>query len=283
MFKNFQRLIRLKVTLQVGLSAFAGACLFSSLMSLRHFIGVLIAICLSAGCSAFNQVQEQKEDKLMSRTADRPVASGSLNSKDAILLGTLFFIVSFVLALSTGSKSLLFLSVFSVLIYNLIYTPMKKKTAFALMIGSVSGAIPPYIGYTAMGGDPFNIRIIAVAAVLYVWQTPHFALLSEKYATDYAKAGFKTLSGTYGKIKAQKFIDIWTGAYICSLFFIPLAWIYNQGSSLYIHTALTIGTFYCFMRFRKNNHKAFIMMNISIALFFVLLIVDRLITAYFRF
>lgn len=283
MFKNFQRLIRLKVTLQVGLSAFAGTCLFSSTISLRHFIGVLLAVCLSAGCSVFNQIQEQREDKLMTRTADRPIANGSLNVKDAVFIGTLFFIIAIALIFFAFSIQLLFLSVFSVVVYNLIYTPMKKKTPFALIIGSISGALPPYIGFTAMGGSLLDIRVMAVATVLYIWQTPHFALLSEKYAVDYAKAGFKTLSGTYGKIKAQKFIDIWTGAYICSLFFIPLVWIYNLGTSLYIHTALTIGTLYCFIRFRKNNPKSFMMLNISIALFFVLLILDRLISGYVQF
>lgn len=276
MLKDFFKLIRIKVTLQVGLSAFAGACLFSSSISLRHLTGVAAAILLSAGCSALNQVQERKEDGLMSRTADRPVASGRLKSFEAVMIACFCFGSAFLAVLTVGSKSLLFLSVFSVVVYNFVYTPMKKHTPFALMAGSVSGALPPYIGYTAMGGNPFDISIMAVATVLYIWQTPHFALLSEKYAADYAKAGFKTLSGTYGQIKAQKFIDVWTAAYVCSLFFIPLAWIYNHGSSLYIHTALTICTLYCFVRFRKSTHKAFVMLNISISLFFMLLIADRL-------
>lgn len=275
---DYLKLIRFKVTILVGLSAFAGTCLFSPVISEKHLYGVLAAVLLAAGCSALNQWQERKEDFLMERTRDRPIPSGRMKPEEALMFACIILAVAFTLVVRMKNPQLFILSVAAVIVYNLLYTPMKKRTPFALMTGSVSGAFPPLIGFTAAGGSILDTRIMAVSVVLYIWQTPHFALLSEKYASDYARAGFKTLSGTYGSLKAQKFTDLWTSAYVTSLFFIPMSGVYSHTISSWIHVGLTLAAFVLFLKYRLLPSKAFHALNASMGFFFILLIADKMLT-----
>lgn len=271
------KLFRPKVSLMVGLSAFAGSCLYDSDINLHHLYAVLAALFLSAGCSALNQFQEREEDSVMLRTQNRPLPSGDIDRFCVLRISAIMVALSACFIILSGSiYSLLFIP-FTIILYNLIYTPMKKLTPFALLIGSVTGAIPPVMGYTISGGHIGSREILIVAAVLYVWQTPHFALLSEKYKYDYSSAGFKTLSGVYGKIKSDMFIKVWLTAFICMLLFIPLTNIYCFKSSIYAHTAVTI--FFAIILFvkRKSTTPTFHILNISMVIFFLMLVVDRII------
>ncbi|QAR32594.1 protoheme IX farnesyltransferase [Geovibrio thiophilus] len=273
---DFLKLIRLKVTILVGLSAFAGTCLFSPSAGKNHLYGVLAAVLLAAGCSALNQWQERQEDSLMERTKDRPLPSGRMKPEEALMFAVILLAVAFTLIIRMKNIPLLASGIAAVAVYNFLYTPMKKKTPFALMTGSVSGALPPVIGFLAAGGSPADMRIFVVAGILYIWQTPHFALLSFKYADDYAKAGFKTLTGTFGEIKTRKFINVWMSGYATSLFFAIPAGIYLHQPVYFIHAFVAAGTYILFFRFRADTDKAFMILNISIALFFMLLIADRM-------
>jgi protoheme IX farnesyltransferase len=275
---DYLKLIRIKVTVLVGLSAFAGACLFSPRLSENHLYGVLAAVLLAAGCSALNQWQERREDTLMERTQDRPLPSGRMKPEEALMFATIILAVAFTLILRMKNIPLFASGAAAVFVYNFLYTPMKKQTPFALMTGSVSGALPPLIGFFAAGGSPFDMRIFVVAGILYIWQTPHFALLSFKYAEDYAKAGFKTLAGTFGELKTRKFINVWMSGYATSLFFAIPAGIYLNKPVYFIHAAFAAATYILFLRFRADTDKAFMILNISIASFFLLLIADRMIS-----
>jgi len=275
--QNTIQLFRPKVSLMVGLSAFAGACLFDSDLNITHVFAVLSALFLSAGCSALNQYQEREEDSLMSRTSDRPIPSGTVDGRSALRISAVMLALSAAFMLLGHNIFALLFIPFTLLVYNLIYTPMKKVTPFALLIGSATGAIPPVLGYTVAGGRINATGILLVAAVLYIWQTPHFALLSEKYKTDYQTAGFKTLSGTYGKIKSDLFIKIWLTAYICTLLFIPLSDIYCMKSVINAHVLITLVFAAALYMNRHYTTRTFHILNISMVIFFVMLVVDRII------
>lgn len=176
-----------------------------------------------------------------------------------------------------GSWTAFGLMATTVVIYNFIYTPLKKKTPFALLIGSVTGSMPPLIGYTALGGEINAPEIMVVCAVMYLWQTPHFAMLAEKYAEDYIKAGFRTLSAVYGKATTSVFIKIWVMTFLSSLFFVPLAGVYIYETSSNIHTVITVLTAFMLFLFYKNIHRVFHILNLSMVLFFLLLVIDRII------
>ncbi|PLX66643.1 MAG: prenyltransferase [Denitrovibrio sp.] len=274
---SFLDLFRIRISLMVGLSTFAGACLSSSNLQYSHLYIVLGALFLSAGVSALNQYQERVEDGLMKRTNNRPIPSGMISPKSALIVSSVLIIISICFIMLTGSLEALGLACATIVIYNFIYTPLKKKTPFALLAGSVTGAIPPMLGFTALGGSMSSPDILTVCAIMYIWQTPHFAMLAEKYSEDYIKAGFKTLSLIYGNSAALLFIIIWVSAFISSLFFVPVAGLYTLQTSAMIHTILAVLTTLMLLVFYKSSTKVFHILNLSMVLFFLLLVVDRII------
>lgn len=146
---------------------------------------------------------------------------GVIKPYEAVRFAMLLIALAIAFMLVTDSHTGVFIIMGTVAIYNFVYTPLKTRTPpYALLVGgAVTGAIPPMLGYAALGGSILNTDILLVSAVLYIWQTPHFAMLSERYANDYGKAGFLTLSAVYGQSKTIIFIRVWLTAYICSLFF----------------------------------------------------------------
>ena len=261
----------------VGLSAFAGACLYDPAVSAKHIYAVLTAVFLGAGTSALNQFQERREDALMNRTSHRPIPSGAMSPFSVLSAGLFFTLLSAWTAFLTGNPYVFVIVFVTVIFYNFIYTPLKKLTPFALLAGSVTGSIPPVLGYTAAGGYIFSREIMLVALIMYIWQTPHFAMLAEKYADDYKRAGFKTLSSQYGARATSMFIKTWNTAFICSLFLVPLSSTYASLTLSTAHTALTALTALMLVIFYKRRSAVFHILNLCMVIFFLMLVIDRII------
>lgn len=268
------RLVRFKIALMVGLSAFAGGLLHTHHIGTGHLYGVLGAVFLSFGCSALNQYQEREQDSLMERTSSRPLPSAVMKPLDVLMLSVIFLLLSFCFFMLTDSFGAVILSLLTVWGYNFIYTPFKLKSPFALLIGSVIGSLPPLIGFCSAGGSFMDIKILTVTCILYLWQTPHFAVLSEKYAEDYARAGFKTITSKYGSRTSGLFINVWTFAYVSALLFVPVSGLYKSSAVASVHAGMTI--FFCFLILLRFNHRGsrFHFLNISAALFFLLIMTD---------
>ena len=154
---------------------------------------------MACACSAngLNQVVEVRRDKLMDRTKNRPMPSGAISRQHgwivAVVLGYLGLcaLVFFVNLAAAG------LSLLTMLIYVLLYTPMKLRTTLNTLVGAVVGAIPPLIGWVAAGSE-LSIGAWILAALLFVWQLPHFLSLAWLYREEYDRAGFKMLPGVTG-------------------------------------------------------------------------------------
>lgn len=274
--KHLANLFRVKIALMVGLASFAGTCLFSSQIGADHFYGLFSALFLAFGCSALNQYQEQERDGLMRRTSSRPLPGRYMKPKTVIIIAVAMILLSAGFILLTGNLSALAVVAMTVVGYNFIYTPSKSRTPFSVMIGSVTGSLPPVLGFCAAGGSLTDSRILVVTAVLYLWQTPHFALLSEKYSDDYKNAGFKTLKNIYGDAKSRLFINIWTAAYLAALFIVPLSGIYKNSSFAVMHIAVTVVFMLTFIVSYKVKNLNFHSLNISAVLFFLLITSDSL-------
>jgi protoheme IX farnesyltransferase len=159
----------------------------------RGLLDMLFGIGLvSAGAGALNQALERTTDARMKRTADRPIASGRfplavgiLAGMGAIALGAAW------LALSTNllTVSLALLTAFA---YVAIYTPLKRVTTMATFIGAFPGAMGPMLGWTAARGR-IEWPGVALFAILFVWQFPHFMSIAWLYRDDYARAGIRML------------------------------------------------------------------------------------------
>lgn len=207
------RLTRPKVSLMAAGSTFVGALLAGQGDVWTVLAAVCGALALCSGCSALNQVQEREQDALMLRTHQRPLPSGEMTLPSAMTAALALQILGLALFFLAGGLFLLGLGFTVILVYNGLYTPLKRRTALALFVGAVVGAFPPLVGWIAGGGDAMDPRILAVCALFYLWQGPHFWLLAEKHREDYARAGFKAPASVLPQRIYRFVLALWVTAY----------------------------------------------------------------------
>jgi heme o synthase len=192
---DYATLFKLRISTMVIITAGAGFYLGSLRSGISPFhagllqalVGIAVVTC---GSSALNQALERKSDSLMRRTADRPMAAGRISLAHGLILGfTATFLGSLYLAyttnLLTGTLTLL-----TAIGYVAIYTPLKRVTTINTFIGAFPGALPPLIGWTAARGV-IEWPGVALFAILFVWQFPHFMAIGWMYREDYARAGIR--------------------------------------------------------------------------------------------
>jgi protoheme IX farnesyltransferase len=147
---------------------------------------------VAAGASVLNQVYERDTDALMRRTRMRPLPDGRVTSVDATIFGlTLSGAGLGALAARTNLLAAL-LAFATIAIYLTVYTPMKRRSSLATLVGAVPGALPPLIGWTAAHGT-VSTGGLALFAIVFLWQIPHFMAIAWLYRDDYAIAGFPML------------------------------------------------------------------------------------------
>ena len=194
---DFRELFKVKVVglvLVTGWGGFYLASMQSGISSLqRGLIDALLGIGLvSAGAGALNEVLERKIDARMKRTADRPMATGRFSLAQGILAGLgALGLGAWWLLMRTNllTVSLALLTAFT---YVAIYTPLKRVTALATFIGAFPGAMGPLLGWTA-ARPHIEWPAVALFAILFVWQFPHFMSIAWLYRDDYARAGIRML------------------------------------------------------------------------------------------
>ncbi|HZP05028.1 MAG TPA: heme o synthase [Terracidiphilus sp.] len=194
---DLRELFKVKVVglvLVTGWGGFYLASLESGISSLqRGLLDALLGIGLvSAGAGALNQVLERTTDARMKRTADRPLASGRIPLPVGLLagLGALGLGAAWLLLHSNMlTAALALLTAFT---YVAIYTPLKRVTSLATFIGAFPGAMGPLLGWTA-ARPQIDWQAVALFAILFVWQFPHFMSIAWLYREDYARAGIRML------------------------------------------------------------------------------------------
>lgn len=187
-------LFKPRIAAMVGFAAFVGALLAAGPgADLARLAEAALAITAVAGASGlFNQVLERDTDRLMARTAARPLVTGRVRARDAILLGALVAAAGTLdLALRFNTLSAL-LALSTLAAYALVYTPLKRVSTLNTLVGAVPGAMPPLIGYAALAGDVAGWGWF-LFAVLFAWQFPHFLAIAWLYRADYARAGLRML------------------------------------------------------------------------------------------
>ena len=148
---------------------------------------------VSGGASALNHYREREEDSRMLRTRDRPVAAGRIAPADALRFGVLLSAAGFVLLLAGVNGATFALGLAAHASYVLLYTPLKRVTSLCTIVGAIPGALPPLMGWAAAGGR-LDRTAMALFALLFLWQLPHFLALAWMYREDYARGGFPMLT-----------------------------------------------------------------------------------------
>jgi protoheme IX farnesyltransferase len=202
-------LCKIKITSFVTLTTAFGYIAAAGKLSL-DIIPVLSGVLLLAfGSAALNHSQEKEFDFRMERTKKRPIPSGRISDINSVRIsGTLILLGSLVLIISSDFL-VFFLGALNLFWYNFVYTPLKRKTPFAIVPGALVGAIPPVIGWIAGGGYLFDPQITAIAFFFFIWQIPHFWLLLLLMDTDYQRAGFPTLTQIFQKDQLSRITFIW--------------------------------------------------------------------------
>jgi len=240
-WRDFLALTKPRITLLCLFMTFGGIALAADELNFVRTLLTLTGTFLSVGsASALNMYWEREGDKLMARTAKRPMAAGRMNPLHGLVFGLALGVASvFVLWLGANALTAA-LGTFALASYVLIYTPLKRRSALALVVGAVPGAIPPLLGWTSVTGH-IDAAGFVLFSILLVWQIPHFIAISFFRQDDYERAGIRTVPGTQGESLAKLQSLAYSTLLIpISLMFIPL----GVAGPFYFTIALALGTWF---------------------------------------
>lgn len=255
---DYVQLIKMRLTLLVVFSAaitFAYAAK-GNINWLDLFLLVLGGFLTTGAANGFNQIIEKDLDKLMDRTKNRPLPSGRMHPKEAIIASVLMGITGVAILGLCFNLTSAVLGLFAILSYAFVYTPLKQKTPFAVFVGAFPGAIPPMLGWVAMTND-FGLEAGIFFAIQFIWQFPHFWAIAWVLDEDYKKAGFSLLPSSGGRNKSSAFQTM-----LYTLILIPISLLpvrFEMAGMIFGTTALICGALF-FMQavnlFRKCTIKA---------------------------
>src|SRR6266850_2036180 len=158
-----------------------------------HMIHVIVAtMMIAAGTAALNHYIERESDRYMRRTASRPLPSGALQPREALIFGVALSIAGALDLYLVAGPLAAGLGLATWLSYLFAYTPLKKRTVWATFVGAFPGAIPPMIGWAAATGS-LDRGAWVLFAILFLWQFPHFHAIAWMYRDDYSRAGILML------------------------------------------------------------------------------------------
>ncbi len=208
---DFKQLVKIRLTMTVVFSASIAFLIGSKQQGDINWINWVIltvgGFLVTGSANGFNEIIERDLDKLMKRTADRPIPAGRMTTGQALVLSLLMGIVG-TYTLVTLNFIAGLLSVLSILLYAFLYTPLKQKSPIAVFVGAFPGALPPLIGYYAAFSQndlavysQYNAEAIVIIplvlfAIQFVWQFPHFWGIAWVLDEDYKRAGFRLLPTT---------------------------------------------------------------------------------------
>jgi len=253
---DLAELVKARLTMLVLLTTAVGFYLGApgqvDLLALVHaVVGTAMA---AAGAAALNQWWERRVDALMVRTKERPIPSGRMLARDALIVGTILAIAGVVyLTLVCNALSALLASA-TIGIYIFGYTPLKRITTVNTLVGAIPGALPPMIGWAAASG---NVEPAAwsLFAILFCWQMPHFFAIAWMYREDYARGGFQMLSRNddSGVRSASQ------GVLFCMALLIITGMPFYLGltSAIYLPAALALGGWFTVMAMAFHRKKTF--------------------------
>ncbi len=197
LINDLRELFKVKVVALVLVTGWGGfylGSIESGITSVqRGLLDTLLGIGLvSAGAGALNEVLERRTDARMKRTADRPMVTGRFSLAQGVLAGLGALALGALWLLMHTNLLTVALALLTAFTYVAIYTPLKRVTALATFIGAFPGAMGPLLGWTAARGR-IEWPGVALFAILFVWQFPHFMSIAWLYREDYAKAGIRML------------------------------------------------------------------------------------------
>lgn len=203
----------------------------------KSILSIISTALIVAGACTINCYMEKDVDKLMQRTANRPLPSGRISAPVALTFGALLLLVNIPILYFYVNPLTAILGLTATLFYVFLYTPMKKKSTMAVFVGAVPGAIPPLMGWTTVTNS-LDLMGLLLFGILFVWQLPHFLSISIFYAEDYKNADIKVLPNVSGVNSTKVWIVIYT--LLLMLLSVSPAFLGERGMQ-YFYASLLIG------------------------------------------
>lgn len=195
--KHYLKLSKIRLTSLVVATTMAGYALAPTPFDIYTFVMCSLGTGLvSATANAINQFLEVPFDAQMSRTKNRVLVRNHLTSIQAVIFATVSGIVGLSILYSQVNGLTAALGAANVVLYTLIYTPLKRISILNTWVGSVVGAIPPLMGWAGCTGDILMPGALIMSGILYAWQFPHFNALSWNLRPDYSRAGYRMMAVT---------------------------------------------------------------------------------------
>jgi protoheme IX farnesyltransferase len=238
--RDYLELTKPRITVLILICAAVGYS-FGCRSSFRPFLllHVLLGTALMAsGTSALNQWYEADSDARMHRTRERPIPAGRIKRVHGLVFGLLVSIAGFTeLSFETNALTAM-LGLFTLLSYLFFYTPLKRRSPICTTVGAVPGAMPPLIGYAAASAH-LDSAALALFAILFIWQFPHFYAIALMYREDYARGGIRMLPVVHpdGAATAKRIVA-------CSVLLIPVSLLprfLGMTGSIYLTSAIGAG------------------------------------------
>jgi protoheme IX farnesyltransferase len=264
------------VTAAVGYYLGAGGDL-----DLIRLVEAIVGTALVAGGAAgLNQVYERDTDSLMWRTKTRPLAAQRLTSSEALVFSLVLAATGLAILATRANLLAALLATLTLLSYNVIYTPMKRHSRLATLVGAIPGALPPLIGWAAAQGR-LAPEAWALFFIVFVWQIPHFMAIAWLYRDDFGRAGFPLLPVVQpdGKSTARQAVIF--AALLVPISLVPFMLhvagaLYAAGASIGGCGLLGLSLAFAADRSNERARRLFVGSITYLPLLWVLMIADRL-------
>jgi heme o synthase len=280
---SYIKLSKLRIMIPVSLTGFTGYFLFKPHISFNIFLVTLAILLLAISASALNQIQEVDIDAKMNRTKDRPLPSGKISTRNALMFFFCTLVSGSVILYSYAGLQAFLIGLLTILWYNGIYTYAKRITALAVVPGALTGALPPLIGWVAAGGGAWDKPIIFLEFLFFTGQIPHFWLLVLQYGEEYGRAGMPSLTSILRRSQIRRLTFTWVVTSVIAALFLCF---FEIISNITLSVVLLIASVYLVWKFsdlistreEKNNYlDYFIILDSYFLLLLILLISDRII------
>ncbi len=207
------------------------------------------------GSAAFNQLMEIDLDRMMARTADRPLPSKRMNPIVAFGIGWVLSALGIIhLAAKVGHEAA-YLAAVTIAIYVFIYTPMKRMSSVNTLIGAIPGAIPPLLGWVAGGAGLWDKEGWFLFGILFLWQLPHFVAINWLCREEYEGAGYKMWSNGDKSGKVSSVLCIAFAVLLAVFSLLPAIWSFTGWFWLVIGPLLALGIAALGVKFYKNGER----------------------------
>jgi protoheme IX farnesyltransferase len=281
--RNYLQLSKLTIMLPVSLSGFTGYFIFNPHFSIKLILVSIGILLMAISASALNQIQEATLDSKMERTLNRPIPDGRIKINNAIIFTICTLFAGTYIIYSSGNLLAALIGLFTGLWYNVIYTYLKRITAFAVFPGAITGALPPLIGWIAAGGGILDKPVIFIEFLFFTGQIPHFWLLIVRYGEEYNKAGIPALTNVLSKDQINRLTFTWVLTSVIAAMFLCYFEIIRSGLVIGILLAASVFLIWKFSALvksgadNKNYKKYSTLLDLYFLLVLILLISDRII------